>query len=584
MAKNKDILLIYLTERGKEIAEQIKFFYAQGEILKWDEIRKRGLRSYWRESSLLIFIMALGIVARFCAPFISKKGKDPGIIVIDEHTSNVISYLGGHYAETNKRALELATLLGAHPCITTSSDLKGLPPLDLWIKNYEFILKNSHLLPQVMNKYNLKGKLKVWKDKELTLSLPYGLMEIDSVEMADIIISFRKYDFTDKLILIPKKLWAGLGFHETLTEKDFEDKIFQAFEELNLEFLSLKGIATHKKKASYLPLNNFTLKHKIILLSFDSKELSKIKTISSSNNVKKIFGIESISEASALCASNGILLVPKQVYKDMTLSIAIEPFFKRGKLYVIGLGPGDREYLTLKALKTLTSVEAVVGYKTYLKHIFPLLSGKEVYSFSMTEELQRVKKAVELVLEGKKTALISGGDPGIYGMSGLVLEYIANQNYSIEVEIIPGLSALNIGNALLGAPLANDFAVISLSDRLTPWETIEKRLTQLAQTDLPLVIYNPRSKGRKKQFSKALEIIKKFRDKNTYIGLINSATREGEEVLITTLENLPEEMVGMNTLLIIGAEGVKKLGIYLVSERGYERKYKKFLQNSAFNE
>ncbi|MFN4132599.1 MAG: precorrin-3B C(17)-methyltransferase, partial [Caldimicrobium sp.] len=287
----------------------------------------------------------------------------------------------------------------------------------------------------------------------------------------------------------------------------------------------------------------------------------------------KIFGIESVSEASALCASCGTLLIPKQVYRDLTISLAIEPFKGQGRLYVVGIGPGDKEHLTIKALRTLISVEAVVGYKTYLKQISSLLVGKDVYSFSMTEELERVKRAVALALEGKNTALISGGDPGIYGMSGLLLEYIMKHNLSLEVEIIPGLSALNIGNALLGAPLANDFAVISLSDRLTPWETIEKRLRLLAQSDLPLVIYNPRSKGRKQQFLNALAIIRNFREENTYVGIINSATREDEEVIITILKDLPEEKVGMNSLLIVGSEGVKKLGSYLISQRGYEKKY-----------
>ncbi|MFN4132557.1 MAG: hypothetical protein ACK4GE_05720, partial [Caldimicrobium sp.] len=143
MVKDKEIFLIYLSERGREVAERVRIFYSRGVVLSWDEIKKEGLSGYWRERNVLIFIMALGIVARVCAPYISKKGKDPGIIVIDESCSNVIPFLGGHYAETNKIALELATFLGAHPCITTASDLKGLPALDLWIKKHDFVVKNS---------------------------------------------------------------------------------------------------------------------------------------------------------------------------------------------------------------------------------------------------------------------------------------------------------------------------------------------------------------------------------------------------------------------------------------------------------
>ncbi len=582
MEKNKEVFIIYLSERGRLLAEQVKAYFDEAELLKWDFFRE-NITTYWKANSLLIFIMALGIVARTVASLISKKGEDPGIIVLDELGSNVIPYLGGHYAETNKIALELATILRAHPCITTASDLKGLPALDLWIKKKGFVIKNAHLLPSLMNKFNTNRELKVWMDKEIALNLPEGLKETKDIEEADFIITFRKGNFQDKVVLIPKKLWAGIGFHETLTEEDLANKIFQALYELNLDFSALKGLATHKKKASYVPLINFALKHNLKLLDFDSDKLSEINTVSFSEKAKNIFGVNSICEASALLASNGILLVPKQVYKDFTIAIAMETFQERGKIYIVGIGPGNTDYLTLKALRVLTSVEAIVGYKTYLKHISKFLSGKEVHSFSMTEEVERVKKAVQLAMEGKDTALISGGDPGIYGMSGLLLEYLVKHGLSLEVEIVPGLSALNLGNALLGAPLANDFAVISLSDRLTPWETIEKRLTLLAQTDLPIVIYNPRSKGRKGQFSKAMYILKKFRDPKTYVGIINSASRAEEEVIICTLGEFPEDKVGMNSLIIIGSEAIKRLGQYLIAERGYERKYQEKLQNSPLN-
>jgi len=578
MEKNKEIFLFYLSEEGRNLAEAVKAFLGSGEIVEFKSLKKEELTLYWKRENLLIFIMALGIVARVLAPLISKKGEDPGVVVIDEGGGNVIAYLGGHYAEVNRLTLELATYLKAHPVITTASDTKGLPPLDLWIKDFSFFLKNEKKLYEVMSKFNKNGELKVYFEKPLKYPLPKGLVETENWACADLIITYKRVEDLDKLILIPRCLWAGIGFHEVLREEDFEELFQRTFEELGLEFKALKGVATLKKKAEYLPLKNFVLKHGLSLMGFEKAELSEVKTISFSEHTFKRFGIESVSEASALLGAKGPLLFPKRAYQDFTIAISFEPYQKRGKLYVVGIGPGAQDYLTLRALRVLTRVSAIVGYKTYVKQIKHLVRSKEIYKFPMTQEVDRVKKAIELCLEGKDTALVSGGDPGIYGMSGLVLEILSKNKINLEVEIVPGLSALNVGNALLGAPLGNDFAVISLSDRLTSWEVIEERLDKLLEVDIPLVIYNPRSKGRKEKFKKALEIIKKKRPSNTLIAIINSATREGEEVILATLEEFPEERVGMNSLIIVGSSGIERLSKYLIAKRGYERKYEERLK------
>jgi len=169
-----------------------------------------------------------------------------------------------------------------------------------------------------------------------------------------------------------------------------------------------------------------------------------------------------------------LFLFQKRILKNITIAVAEEIYRIPGKLYIIGTGPGKIEYHTLKVLTILREAEVVAGYKTYLKFLKKLLPGKEIYNFSMTEEIKRAKKAIEEALKGKIVALISGGDPGIYGMAGLVLEILGKNNLSLEVEIIPGISALNACSALIGAPLMNDFAVISLSDRLTPWEELKR--------------------------------------------------------------------------------------------------------------
>ncbi len=569
MDKDKKVFLFYISERGKTLAESLKSFLGKGEILR---LKEAELSSLWKENHLLIFVMALGIVVRVCKEFIQEKGKDPGIIVIDELGKNVISFLGGHYAEVNKLTLEISTYLSSHPVITTTSDNLGLPPLDLWIKKLRFFIKNEEKLYEVMTKFNEKGKLLIYLEEFLEYGLPLGCERTSDPSLADIIITYRERD-EKKLTLIPKVLWAGIGFHEILTEEDLEKIFLEHFKTLGLSFYALKGVATIDKKMNFLPLKNFTLKFNLDLRGFGRKALSQVQTLSYSEKVMENIGIPSVSEASALLASQGKLLYLKQKYSNLTIAIALESFKKRGKLYIVGIGPGALEYLTIKALRILTQIEAIVGYKSYIKLIRPLIKNQEIYEFGMTQEIDRAQKAIELALSGKDTALISGGDPGIYGMASLVIELLYRNNLSLEFEIVPGISALNIGNALLGSPLANDFAVLSLSDRLTPWETIETRLRLLAEGDFPIVIYNPRSQGRKTQLSRALQILREKKAPDTLVGIINAATRENEEIIITNLLNFPEEKVGMESLIIIGEKGIKLLGRYLIAERGYERKY-----------
>ena len=580
MEKNKEVFIFYLSEGGKRLAESISSFFEKARVFRLRAEEKEVLKNYWERENLLIFIMALGVVARFCKDLISGKDRDPGVIVIDEAGHNVITYLGGHYAEANKITLQLATYLSAHPVITTASDNFNLPALDLWIKENRFILKNPKKLYEIMSKFNENKKLKVYIEEGLNYPLIKGLSVTSSYEEADIVITYKKRE-GDKLFLIPKCLYAGVGFHEVLSEEDFERLIKLTFEETNLEFEALRAIATLDKKAHYLPLKNFCQKYNLGLIGFSKEELSQIKTPSYSEEVFKNFGISSVSEATSLLASKGKLILPKKVYKDFTIAISLKANEKKGKLYVVGIGPGSKDFLTLKALKILTQVSAIVGYKTYVKQIYDLIKNKEIYEFSMTQEIDRVKKAIELALSGKDTALVSGGDPGIYGITGLLLEIIDKNKIDLEVEIIPGVSALNAANALLGAPLGNDFAVISLSDRLTPWEVIEKRLLALSETEIPIVIYNPRSKGRKLQFERALQIFREKRPSETPVAIVNSASREEEEVLLTNLHNLPIEKIGMNSLLIIGGKDTQIIGKYLVALRGYEKKYGKKYEISA---
>jgi adenosylcobyric acid synthase len=257
------------------------------------------------------------------------------------------------------------------------------------------------------------------------------------------------------------------------------------------------------------------------------------------------------------------------------------------KLFVVGIGPGDLKHITFEAREAVENAEVVVGYKTYLDLITPLLAGKEVVSSGMTKEVERCREALRLAASGKTVALVSGGDAGIYGMAGLVLELadgkagaihgrIAGEFltklplHDVEIIIIPGVSAVQAAAALLGAPLMHDFAVISLSDLLTSWDLIERRLAAAAAADYVAAIYNPRSKGRVTQLDKARKIFLSVRSPDTPVGIVRNACRPGEEKVVTTLGAMHTVAVDMYSIVIIGnsATFLDRDG-RMVTPRGY---------------
>ena len=236
------------------------------------------------------------------------------------------------------------------------------------------------------------------------------------------------------------------------------------------------------------------------------------------------------------------------------------------KLYVVGIGPGAREHMTFKAVEALKKSQVIVGYTPYIEYLGELIEGKEVFSTGMRGEVERCKKAIEMVKEGKNTAIVSTGDAGLYGMAGPILE-LAKE---IDVEIIPGVTAGFSAAAELGAPIMHDYASISLSDLLTPWQVILNRAEKAAEGDFVIQIYNPRSKGRKNHLKKVVEIILKHRKGETPVGIVKNSGRPGREIIITTLAKIDYEKVDMLTVLVIGNSKTYIENGKIITPRGYE--------------
>ena len=229
--------------------------------------------------------------------------------------------------------------------------------------------------------------------------------------------------------------------------------------------------------------------------------------------------------------------------------------------------------MTIAAGEALQDVDVIIGYRTYLDLIPDFLTGKEVISSEMMKEVDRCRQAMEIASAGKNVALVSGGDPGIYAMAGLVFEMARESGYKCTIEIIPGLAAINSCAARLGAPLMHDFAAISLSDLLTPWEVIAKRLEAAAHADFVTAIYNPKSKRRTEQIVKTREIFLAHRDPQTPVGIVTAATRENEKIVITTLDKMLDSEIGMQSTLIIGNSQTFTWNDLMITPRGYSKKY-----------
>jgi len=239
-------------------------------------------------------------------------------------------------------------------------------------------------------------------------------------------------------------------------------------------------------------------------------------------------------------------------------------------LYVVGIGPGAESMMTRQALDAIDECDVIVGYKTYTHLVKGLVGDKQVIKTGMCKEIERCQAAIEMAQTGKKVALISSGDAGIYGMAGLILEMVTKKNIDVEVKLIPGMTASIAAASTLGAPLMHDFCHISLSDLLTPWDVIEKRVIAAAQADFVICFYNPRSRGREGHLAKSFELMAPFISPETPVGIVKEASRRKEQKWLTTFSDMDFSLVDMRSMVIVGNRSTYVKDGLMVTPRGYE--------------
>ena len=564
---------------------------------------KDHLTDIFPKNRALIFCLSAGAVIRLITPLLRNKAYDPSIIVVDPKGRFVISLCGGHQGRANKLTQLIASYLNAEPVITGVSNTLDLPGIDIlglpfgWRKGPGKWKDISYAIAcQKTVQIIQEGGSSFWK-KNFLNSDNFNFYSSNTIKAhtsasaASIIISPKKYHLDQKSNIStiqwhPRVLWVGVGCTRGASYKLISDAISKVFNRYNLALESIAGIASVDLKKDEVGIVKYCQLKQLPLFTYPVKTLNKVNVPNPSAIVKQELGTASVAEASAIYSSNyffdnkTVLLVSKEIIKfnnhAVTIAIAqsdIEYTGRQGKLYLVGIGPGSLEQITPAAKKAITEADAIVGYSLYLELIKTLLHpGQIIEDLPITEEEQRAEKAIKLAQWGLNVVVISSGDCGIYAMGGLVLEKLENTHKKdniIDIKIFPGITALQAAAARVGTPLMHDFCAISLSDLLTPWNVIKKRLEAAAQGDFVTAIYNPKSKTRIHQIIAAQTIFLKYRNPHTPVALVRCAYRKNETIILTTLDEMLEYYIDMLTTVLIGSDSTFFYKDLIITPRGY---------------
>ena len=554
---------------------------------------KKILKEMWGELDLIIFVGSLGASIRLINSLMSSKDKDPGVIVIDKKGSKIIPTIGAHQSNVQNIALQISNLFGGEIIETNNSIDQNYLNIDSfgtqwgWKRSGDTKDWSKLVINQCSNKEIFCSQLignNLWRTSESGNTINQLTDKNFKQNKSTFYIS--QYDYY-RNTWHPPILWIGLGCERNTSKELIEESLKDFLAASNLSPLSIAGFATVDLKKDEQAILEISKEKNLPIKFYTSEELSKIKVPNPSNTVLNEIGTASVAEAACILAAGvgSNLLKGKKIFKSIdssksisgAVTIAIAQSKKQyspftGEIHIIGSGPGDISYLTNDARKALSKCSIWIGYKMYLNLIKPLKRKDQVLIESnLTEEKERCLKAIKLAEEGIKVALISSGDSGFYGMAGLLLELIqkVKKEFRPSYEVHPGISSMQLAAALGGAPLMNDFCSISLSDKLTPWETIEQRITGALIGDFVITIFNPQSHERNWQLKKTIDLCLKHRLGNTPVLVARQVGRGNESKTFFNLENLPFEDIDMLSIIIIGNSKTTLVDEIFLTPRGY---------------
>ena len=546
----------------------------------------------FRGARPVIGICASGILIRALAPEIENKQTDPPVIAVAEDGSSVVPLLGGHHG-ANDMAREIANCLGCEPAITTAGDLRfgvalDAPPAGWSLANPEHA--KDVMAALLAGKFaRTTGTFSWLEGAQLPLS------DDGEIELAASIS--REEGSPTRLVYHPHSLALGVGCERDCTPDELICLVEETLEKNNLARGSIALVASIDLKSDEAAVHALAEHFKVPARFYSADELNQQapRLKNPSDIVLREVGCPGVCEGAALvCAGpDGTLIVEKTKSKRATCAVGlgITPLDPkqlgraRGRLSVVGVGPGAKSWRSAEAEQLLREATDWVGYGLYLDLVSDLSQGVREHRFELGQEEVRARHALELAAEGRDVALVCSGDAGIYAMASLVFEVmdtgssgapVSDAAKRVEVIVAPGISALQAAAARAGAPLGHDFCTISLSDLLTPWEVIEKRLKAAAEGDFVVAFYNPKSRRRTSQLEHAISILKEHRPGSTPVIIAASLGRDDENIKTVTLNEFNTDEVDMLTVVIVGSSTTRRITrtdpARVYTPRGYEAK------------
>ena len=543
------VLAVSLDAAGGRTCARLPFEHVHGDLAA-------TIRERWTDVDAFVLCCATGIAVRVVGPLLADKATDPAVVCVDEAGRFAVSLCGGHAGGANDVARHVAGLLDATPVVTTATDAAGIPALDA--------------LPGFVAVGDVAGVARAWLDRgppavERTLDWPLPFDPGEGphrVVVTDGIVP----PAPGQVVLHPPSLVVGVGASSNAPAHAATDLLHRALAAAGLAAESVGEVATIDRRASDPVVT--ALRRPV--RAFDAGTLATVEVSNPSPVVAAEVGTPSVAEAAALAAAGpgAELVVAKQKGPTATVAVARRrrPL---GWLAVVGLGPGHPRHRTPAATTAVRGADVVIGYDAYVEQCADLVSPAQLVVRSpIGAETDRCAEALDRAAAGAKVALVCSGDPGVYAMATLAQE-LAPCHGAPPVEVVPGVTAASAAAALLGAPLAHDHAVVSLSDLLTPWPVIERRLRAVATGDLAVALYNPRSARRTWQLDAARSILIDARPPATPVGVVTDAARPGEHVTLTTLADLDPRAVGMLSIVVVGSSSTTVVGGRMVTPRGY---------------
>jgi cobalt-precorrin 5A hydrolase / precorrin-3B C17-methyltransferase len=579
------VVTLCLTAAGAALADRLPFPHHRGDLAE-------RVRALWPRVDGLVLVCATGIAVRVIGPLLADKHVDPAVVCVDDQGRWAIALAGGHRG-ANDLAVHVAGLVGAEPVVTTATDGADVPALDTlvgfraegdvagvtsaWLDGHPpGMTVDRDALPQ----WPLPSALAELSSEPASASavqtqLPQADPPAESgglVQVTDRVVD----PVRGEVLLRPASLVVGVGSSSGADPAGIADLVARALLDAGLSPAAVGVVASVDLKRTEPGIVALAERFGVALRTFPASTLSAMEVPNPSPVVDAAVGTPSVAEAAALAAAGpgASLVVPKLASADATAAVARRRR-PEGHLAVVGLGPGDPGWCTPAAAAAVRAAELVVGYGPYVEQAAELLrSSQEVVRSPIGAEAERCRLALDAAARGRQVALVCSGDPGVFALASLVCELAPDHGHP-EVTIVPGVTAASGGAALLGAPLGHDHAAVSLSDLLTPWTVIEQRLTAVAEGDLAVALYNPRSGRRTWQLGRALEILAAHRPAGCPVAVLSDVGRPGQRVLRTTLGGFGEEAVqatDMVSLVIVGSSTTRWIGDRMVTPRGYPSK------------